>query len=114
MDLYGHESDQVDQVEESFLLNVKQFKNAARKRHSRVFAVKLVEEQVKSKGPGGDVQLEPRVKSLVEAYQDLFAELPPGLPPMRNIGHTIDTGDNPPISKPAYRLSPKEKAEVER
>lgn len=42
------------------------------------------------------------------------SETPPGLPPLRNIGHTIDTGDSAPISKPAYRLSPKEKAEVEK
>ena len=37
-----------------------------------------------------------------------------GLPPFRNIGHTIDTGDAPPVSKPSYRLNPMEKDEVTR
>ena len=40
--------------------------------------------------------------------------MPPGLPPLRTIHLTIDTGDHPPTSKPAYRLSPKEKEEVQR
>ena len=50
---------------------------------------------------------------VVKANDDVFAELPPGLPPDRDIGHTINTGDSQPVSRSMYRLSPKEKAEVE-
>ncbi len=53
-----------------------------------------------------------KVHSLVCKYEDVF-EKPSGLPPMRTIGHTINTGDHPPVSRQAYRLSPKEKQEVQ-
>ena len=43
----------------------------------------------------------------------MFAELPSGLPPDRGVGHTINTGDSTPVSRPMYRL-PKERAEVQR
>ena len=51
---------------------------------------------------------------VVQSFPDVFAELPPGLPPNRGVGMSINTGDSSPVSKPMYRLSPKEKAEVER
>ena len=38
--------------------------------------------------------------------------MPPGLPPKRNIGHTINTVDHLPDSKPSHRPSPKEEAEL--
>lgn len=38
---------------------------------------------------------------LIEDYKLLSGKLLPGLPPMRGIGHTIDTGTDPPVSKPA-------------
>ncbi len=50
----------------------------------------------------------------MELLPDVFAELPPGLPPDRGVGMSFNTGDSSPVSKPVYRLSPKEKAEVER
>ena len=55
-----------------------------------------------------------RAKSIVQEYQDVFGDMPPGLPPLRIIGHTIDTGSYRPVSKQAYKLSPKEKDEVQR
>lgn len=51
---------------------------------------------------------------VVEEYPDVFADLPAGLPPDRGVGHSINTGNSPPVSRNMYRLSPKEKAEVER
>ena len=53
-------------------------------------------------------------KSIVQEYEDVFGDMPPGLPPLRTIGHTINTGSHPPVSKQAYKLSPKEKDEVQR
>ena len=44
----------------------------------------------------------------------MFAERPPGLPPDRGVGHTINLSDSSPVSKPMYRLSPKEQQEVTR
>ena len=50
----------------------------------------------------------------LDEFDDVFAPLPPGLPPLRGQGHAINTGDAPPVSKAMYRLSPKERDEVER
>ena len=40
--------------------------------------------------------------------------MPQGLPPLQKTGHTVGIDHYPPTSKPAYRLSPKEKEEVQR
>ena len=53
------------------------------------------------------------VPDVVLEFNDVFAELPPGLPPRHGVGHTINTGNEPPVSRSMYRLSPKERAEVE-
>ena len=38
-------------------------------------------------------------------YKDAFRdELPDRLPPTRYFVHEIDTGDNAPINRPAYRI----------
>ena len=51
---------------------------------------------------------------ILEEFKDVFASMPSGLPPDRGgIGHTIPTGDSPPIAKPGFRLSAKERKEVE-
>lgn len=51
----------------------------------------------------------PALPSFLDSYDAVFQEPPPGLPPDRGIGHSIYTGTAPPVSKPMYRLSPKEK-----
>jgi len=56
-----------------------------------------------------------KVYQVLNEFSDVFNEMPPGLPPRRDgIGHTINTGSAPPVSRGMYRLSPEEKAEVER
>lgn len=48
-------------------------------------------------------------------FQMEFGDMPAGLPHTRAVGHTMaDTGNHASISKPAYRLSLKEKGELER
>ena len=44
-------------------------------------------------------------KQIVYENMDVFAEMPPGLPPDRRVCHTIDIGDAKPVARPAYRLS---------
>jgi Reverse transcriptase (RNA-dependent DNA polymerase)/RNase H-like domain found in reverse transcriptase/Integrase zinc binding domain/Chromo (CHRromatin Organisation MOdifier) domain/gag-polyprotein putative aspartyl protease/Integrase core domain len=55
-----------------------------------------------------------RLQAILEAYKDVFAELP-GLPPERNVCHTIPLvpGAKPPHRR-MYRLSPAELEEVKR
>jgi len=50
--------------------------------------------------------------AVVKEFSDVFADMPPGLPPDRGVGHTISVADSSPVFKPMYRLSPKEKQEV--
>ena len=86
----------------STCLSFAQLKRAAANSQTRMFAIHL--EPVKAENEN--------LPRLPQA-QELIQTLPSGLPPMRIIGHTINTGDHPPVSKSAYRLSPKEKEEVE-
>ena len=51
---------------------------------------------------------------VVEECLDVFADLPAGAPPNQGAGHKFNIGNSPPVSRNMYRLSPKEKAEVER
>ena len=58
---------------------------------------------------------EPELNALLDEFFDQFSEtLPEGLPPERNIGHTIplEPGNHKPPFKHAYRLSPRELAEA--
>jgi hypothetical protein len=55
------------------------------------------------------------LKELLLANEDLFAKQLPGLPPEREVFHTInlEEGHRPP-NRPAYRLAPSELAECEK
>ena len=55
------------------------------------------------------------MQPLVKEFADVFAAPPSGLPPARNVGHTIplEPGAVPPF-RPLYRLSPLEQAEAKR
>ncbi len=71
--------------------------------------------ETKSHSPEPDYTFQGRLKVVLDAYQDVFEPLPPGLPPERDVDHHIDLlpGTKPP-SKQCYRMSPAELAEVRR
>ena len=50
-----------------------------------------------------------RAKCVLEQFSSVFKPIPPGIPYKGGIGHTIQTGDHPPVSRAMYRMSPKEK-----
>jgi hypothetical protein len=54
-----------------------------------------------------------QLQQTLDKYSDVFADLPSGLPPLRNVAHTIplEPGARPP-AKRLYRLSPAELVEV--
>ncbi|KAG2212941.1 hypothetical protein INT45_002311, partial [Circinella minor] len=54
------------------------------------------------------------LQPLVEEYQDIFRDELPGLPPDRGFEHVIDTGDEKPVSRPPYKMSPLELDELRR
>ena len=82
-------------------LNFNQYKRIARKKCARLFVV-----MVQTMTPEG-YEIDERAQVLIDEYHTVFQKLPPGLPLLRSIGHTINTGKNLPVSKAAYRLSPK-------
>jgi hypothetical protein len=54
------------------------------------------------------------LRDLLDEHQDVFQAMPPGLPPDRGVGHTINLQpDGTPPYRKSYRLTPAEKAEVE-
>ena len=61
-------------------------------------------------------ELPPQIVSLIEEFSDVTpTDLPPGLPPMRDIQHYIDLVPGAVIPhKAAYRMSPKEYEELQR
>jgi hypothetical protein len=61
----------------------------------------------------GVAQQDPRVATLLGDFKEVFADLPPGLPPERDVGHTIPlTPGAVPQFRPIYRLSPVEFEEL--
>jgi hypothetical protein len=64
-----------------------------------------------------DPGLVPRalMAELIDEFGDIFADMPPGLPPEREVAHAIPLVHGAqPVFRPPYRLSPAERAEVER
>ena len=74
-----------------------------------IVQVKAIDEEAQ------EPVLPPEVQELVAKYDDVFAPPPAGLPPDRNVGHTIplEQGAVPPY-RPLYRMSPLELAEAKR
>lgn len=64
----------------------------------------------------GETILPVEIKQLLAEFPDVVPEeIPPGLPPMRDIQHAIDFIPGAVIpNRPAYRMSPQEHAEIQR
>ncbi|XP_027155584.1 uncharacterized protein LOC113755923 [Coffea eugenioides] len=60
--------------------------------------------------------LHPRMRSLLQEFEDVFPEeIPDGLPPIRGIEHQIDLVPGAPLpNKATYRMSPEETKELQR
>ncbi len=76
-------------------LTYMQFQEAMKRKHSCYVVIHVMADESPVDGelsepPSDHSVLHPVVK----ANDDVFAELPPGLPPDRGIGHTINTGDS--------------------
>jgi hypothetical protein len=92
------------------LLNAKQFAKAKRvAKIAFALLVSPVEEELPEKGVPDEL------RPVLVSYKDRFEPLPAGLPPERPVGHVIplEAGAQPP-QKRMYRLSPREKEEVEK
>lgn len=50
--------------------------------------------------------------AVVQEFSEVFADMPLGLPPDRDLGHTISVVELSPVFKRMYSLSPKEKQQV--
>ena len=90
-------------------LTAMQVKRMARK--GQTIFLGVLEKLVPPEGK----ELPEEVKGLLEEFADVFQAPPAGLPPKRNVGHTIplEPGAIPPF-RPMYRLSPAEYAEAKR
>jgi hypothetical protein len=90
------------------MLFAMQIKRALR-RGDQVLMVQLSELKLDSQIPADQ-----KLAELLKEYEDVFRlELPRGLPPERNVGHSIPLQPGaPPPFRPMYRLSPVEQAEV--
>ena len=66
-------------------------------------------------GPSTFAEAPTAVRDVLQKFEGVFAPPPDGLPPDRDVGHTIplEPGHAPPW-RPLYRLSPAEKAEAEK
>ncbi len=50
--------------------------------------------------------------AVVKEFNDVFADMPLGLPPDRGVGYTITFADSSPVFKPMHSLSLREKQQV--
>ncbi|KAG2213620.1 hypothetical protein INT45_010119, partial [Circinella minor] len=67
--------------------------------------------------PDNDISAEipsKKVQSLIAEYKDVFQDTLPGLPPVRDVEHAIETGDAEPIKRPPFKMSPLELDELRR
>jgi hypothetical protein len=90
------------------MLSAMQVKRAL-KRGDQVMMVQLSELKLDSQIPA-----DKKLADFMKEYEDVFKlELPRGLCPKQNVGHSIPVGPGaPPLFRPMYRLSPVEQAEV--
>lgn len=92
------------------LLSAMQVKKTLKKEQCMTFLVNVSQiEETGEKTEPHDLKME----NSLRGFESVFDPLPPGLPPDRGVTHTIDTGNSPPVSRSMYRLSIKEKQEVE-
>ena len=59
-------------------------------------------------------QQQTRLKSLLDAYQDIFAYTPDQLGRTSIVKHAIDMGEHPPIRLRSYRTNPANKEEIDK
>lgn len=94
------------------ILSVIQAKRMMRKHECKAFLVNVTKTDSDNDHHDDSDRLY-LIEETLKGYECVFNPLPDGLPPDRGLPHTIDTGNNPPVSRPMYRLSAKEKLEVE-
>ena len=113
--------DAMDLDRPEFLLSALQFKRCAKKA-KRIFAILLSEFIVDTEpdknahskeDPHKDIPVD--IRAVIDKYADVFEEIPAGLPPDRGVSHTIPLipGAKAPYKR-MYRLSPRERDEVEK
>ncbi|KAG1037188.1 hypothetical protein G6F43_012913 [Rhizopus delemar] len=98
----------------AYLISKRQLQRSTRKKQvDELYLVHLTSsKQSTSASNNGDLNLE---KPIISEFQDVFRnDLPPGLPPVRTVEHVIDTGDARPISRPPFKMSPRELDELQK
>lgn len=92
-----------------YLLSHKQVGKAVRRKDvDTVYMLHLLEADIQAK------EIPPFMKELVDEYKDVFKDDLPGLPPVRELEHVIDTGNAKPIARPPFKMSPLELDELRR
>ena len=93
------------------MLSALQFKRAVKKGCTPLL---IHLKDVQNKEPSSRLENN-LIGSLVKEYEDIFQPIPAGLPPVREMAHTIplEEGHKPPF-RPIYRLSPLEIEEAKR
>ena len=76
-------------------------------------AVEAVTDGPHKTPKAGTVASDHMLPNLLGDFSDVFLPVPKGLPLERSVRFQINTGDHPPVSQRAYRLTPKEKEQVE-